>query len=168
MYESQGVPRADDMNSGHHMGYSEHSTSSYKGERQWAGSCYKMGSNVTVATNSQVLKVLFEEKRASGLEYVTESGEKIQVSANEEVIVSSGSLGSPKLLLLSGVGPKNELERHGIEQVAELPVGQNYSDHVMLATYWHLPEKRGLSLGDVEMRSPECDWTCGLPVDCKS
>jgi hypothetical protein len=34
----------------------------------------------------------------------------------------------------------------------------------MLATFWHL-EKRGLSLGDVEMRTPECDWTCGLPID---
>lgn len=48
--------------------------------------------------------------------------------------------------------------------MAELPVGENYSDHPMLATYWNL-EERGLSLGDVAMKSPECDWTTGLPVD---
>jgi hypothetical protein len=43
-------------------------------------------------------------------------------------------------------------------------VGENYSDHPMMATYWNL-EKRGLALGDVQMRSAECDWTSGLPVD---
>lgn len=67
-------------------------------------------------------------------------------------------------MLRSGIGPAKELEKHGIKQVADLPVGENYADHAMLATYWHL-STRGLALGDVAMRSPECDWTCGLPVD---
>jgi hypothetical protein len=57
-----------------------------------------------------------------------------------------------------------EVKKHDIEQVIELPVGQNYSDHPVLATYWHLRE-RGLAMGDVEMITSECDWTLGLPYD---
>ena len=100
MYESQGVSRADDINSGHHLGYSEHSTSSYDGVRYWAGGNYPIGTNVTVEYDTRVTKVLFEGKQAKGVEFATSSGEKAQISANVEVIVSSGSLGSPKLLLL--------------------------------------------------------------------
>ena len=48
--------------------------------------------------------------------------------------------------------------------MVDLPVGKNYSDHAMLATFWHL-EKNGLAMGDVQMRSETCDWTCGLPID---
>lgn len=100
MYESQGVSRAEDINSGHHLGYAEHTTSSYEGLRQWAGSNYSLGPNVTLLSNTQVSKVLFDGQRASGVEYILESGEKQQVEAKEEVIVSCGSLGSPKALLL--------------------------------------------------------------------
>lgn len=100
MYESQGVQRADDINSGYHLGYSEHSTSSYDGVRQWAGSNYPMGSNVTVGTDTNVTKILFEGNKAIGVEYTSDLEEKVQVFAKEEVIVSSGALGSPKLLLL--------------------------------------------------------------------
>lgn len=100
MYEAQGVPRADDINSGHHLGYSEHSTSSYDGVRQWAGSNYLMGPNVTLKTDTHVTKVLFEGQHATGVEYVLASGEKQSVSAKQEVIVSGGALGSPKILLL--------------------------------------------------------------------
>jgi len=46
--------------------------------------------------------------------------------------------------------------KHGISQVVDLPVGHNFSDHPMLATYWHL-DKPGLALGDVELVSQECD-----------
>jgi len=52
----------------------------------------------------------------------------------------------------SGIGPSLELAKHGISQVVDLPVGHNFSDHPMLATYWHL-DKPGLALGDVELVS---------------
>ncbi|KAJ5087587.1 hypothetical protein N7456_011203 [Penicillium angulare] len=164
MYESQGVSRVADINSGHHLGYAEHSTSSYDGVRYWAGSNYTMGPNVSIMAETQVTKVVFEGSHAKGIECLSSAGERTHISAKVEVIVSSGSLGSPKLLLLSGVGPTEELSKHGITQVADLPVGQNYSDHAMLATFWHL-EKSGLAMGDVEMRNETCDWTCGLPID---
>jgi hypothetical protein len=46
----------------------------------------------------------------------------------------------------------------------DLPVGENYSDHPCMVTYWNLRE-RGLALGDVQTQTPECDWTSGMPVD---
>lgn len=64
----------------------------------------------------------------------------------------------------SGIGPRTELDKHSIKQVEDLPVGENYSDHPLLATFWKL-KARNLALGDVEMITPECDWTAGCPAD---
>jgi hypothetical protein len=64
----------------------------------------------------------------------------------------------------SGIGPKSELQKHGIPQVVELPVGGNYSDYPFPATFRKVRD-RGLSLGDMEMVIPDCDWTAGVGCD---
>jgi hypothetical protein len=64
----------------------------------------------------------------------------------------------------SGIGPQTELHRHGITARIDLPVGENYSDHVSAHTFWKL-NGNGLSLGSGEMVTPECDWTSGCPCD---
>jgi choline dehydrogenase-like flavoprotein len=64
----------------------------------------------------------------------------------------------------SGIGPSAELAKHNIAQIIDLPVGENYSDHPNIQTFWKVRD-RGLSLGDMPMTSPTCDWTAGLPGD---
>ncbi|MES2127304.1 MAG: GMC family oxidoreductase N-terminal domain-containing protein, partial [Pseudomonadota bacterium] len=86
--------------------------------------------NLTVITGAQATRVLFEGKRAVGVAY-RKDGRELQVGAAREVLLSGGAINSPQLLLLSGVGPKAELARHGIAQVHELPgVGENLQDHL--------------------------------------
>ena len=87
-------------------------------------------ANLTVITKAQVTRVLFEGKRAVGVRY-SSGGKLHDVRATREVILSGGSINSPQLLLLSGVGPADEIRRHGIEAVHDLPgVGKNLQDHL--------------------------------------
>lgn len=87
--------------------------------------------NLHVALYSQVSKVNFDGKRAVGVTF-TRYGKQQNVSAGREVIMSAGTIGSTQLLLLSGVGPREQLERLQIPVVADLPVGRNLQDHVGL------------------------------------
>ena len=87
-------------------------------------------SNLTVITSATTTKVLIKEGKAFGVEYI-EKGEKQQVTARQEVILSGGAINSPQLLMLSGVGDRQELEAHGIEVKHHLPgVGKNLQDHL--------------------------------------
>jgi choline dehydrogenase len=88
--------------------------------------------NLRVETGAHVTRVLFEGTRAVGVAYL-QGGEAKEARARREVIVSAGALQSPKVLMLSGIGPAAHLREHGIEVVADLPgVGQNLQDHVQL------------------------------------
>lgn len=104
------------------------------GERCSAAAAYLhpvMGRrNLKVVTGAKAKRILFEGKRAVGVEYVTGKSQGV-VSARREVIVSCGAFGSPHLLMHSGIGPTAELVRHGIALLHELPgVGQNLQDHL--------------------------------------
>ena len=89
--------------------------------------------NLTLLLNTDVTKVLFDGDRASGVELVTGDGVK-SVSATREVILSAGTIHSPKLLMLSGVGDAAQLQKLGIKPVANLRgVGQNLQDHVLVS-----------------------------------
>ena len=86
--------------------------------------------NLTVRTRAQATRILIEHGRAVGVEYV-EGGARQTARAEREVLVTSGAVGSPKLLLLSGIGPVDELRALGIEVVHDLPgVGRNLQDHI--------------------------------------
>ncbi len=88
--------------------------------------------NLTIETQAQVNRVLIEGKRAVGVEY-RQNGQTLQARADREVIVSAGTFFSPKLLMLSGIGPEAHLRGLGIDVVADLPgVGQNLQDHMQL------------------------------------
>lgn len=90
--------------------------------------------NLTVITEASVCKVLLKNQRADGVEYVHQ-GEKKTLLATKEVILSAGSFCSPQLLMLSGIGPENELEKHNIPVVHALPgVGENLQEHVDIIT----------------------------------
>lgn len=87
--------------------------------------------NLTITTGALVTRLLFEETRAVGVEYLHE-GMLHQVRVNQEVILSAGAFESPKLLLQSGIGNAEYLQGLGISVVADLPgVGQNLQDHLI-------------------------------------
>lgn len=86
--------------------------------------------NVTVVTDAHTERVLFDNRRAKGVNLI-QNGAPKTVSAKREVILSAGAFQSPQLLMLSGVGPADHLREHGIEVVADSPnVGENLQDHL--------------------------------------
>ena len=86
-------------------------------------------TNLRVETDAHATRILFEGKRAVGVEY--RQGKEIkQIRARREVILASGAFQTPQLLMLSGVGDSAALGKHGIASVHHLPgVGQNLQDH---------------------------------------
>ena len=88
--------------------------------------------NLTVMTGAYAVRILIEDGRATGVELV--KGGKLQtVRATREVLVTSGAIGSPRLLMLSGIGPSDHLNSVGVDVVHHLPgVGQNLQDHIDL------------------------------------
>ncbi|XP_065301743.2 glucose dehydrogenase [FAD, quinone]-like [Dermacentor albipictus] len=88
-------------------------------------------TNLHVAPFSQVTKVIIEDRRAVGVAF-TRYGQPQKVSAAREVILSAGTIGSAQLLILSGIGPSEDLERLQIPLVADLPVGHTLQDHVTM------------------------------------
>ena len=91
--------------------------------------------NLTIRPNCTVHRILFDGRRATGLE-VESGGEKFVVGANE-IVLSSGAIGSPHLLMLSGVGPAGHLKELGIPVVLDRPgVGQNLRDHPTVWMVW--------------------------------
>src|SRR5262249_36552342 len=92
--------------------------------------------NLEVLTGAVVCRVVFEGRRAVGVEYEL-AGEAATVRADREIILSAGAIGSPQLLLLSGVGPADDLRRLGIALVQDLPgVGKNLQDHLEIDLQW--------------------------------
>jgi len=91
----------------------------------------KSRENLQIVTRAQVDRINIENKRATGVTYRDKGGVTHTVTARREVILSGGSINSPQLLMLSGIGEAAQLAEHGIEVVADLPgVGKNMQDHL--------------------------------------
>lgn len=95
-------------------------------------------SNLQIMSDTRALRIRFHGMRAVGVE--TDRG----VVDADEVVLAAGAIGTPHLLLVSGVGPRAQLEGHGIEVVSDLPVGESFSDHPDLAVGWR-PRKKVVS-----------------------
>ncbi|GFO03625.1 glucose dehydrogenase [acceptor] [Plakobranchus ocellatus] len=125
--------KISDPNGENMEGLSITQSNSYKGVRYSSSRGYihpvMSRDNLHVRLNSHVTKIVFEGKRAVGVELI-HNGRKERVRANKEIILSGGAVGSPQILMLSGVGPRNHLEQFGIPVVADLPVGENLQDHL--------------------------------------
>ena len=91
--------------------------------------------NLTIRPNCTTRRVLFDDTRATGVE--VESGGESFVVYGDEIILSAGPIGSPHLLMLSGIGPADQLAEHGISLVKDVPgVGQNLRDHPTVHVSW--------------------------------
>jgi choline dehydrogenase-like flavoprotein len=130
--------------------------------------------NLTIITGAQATRVLLEDSagqmQATGVEYRTSSGEVAAVFAKKEVILSAGAVGSPHLLMLSGIGPKRDLEANGITCLADSPhVGKHLKDHIQVPLFFSAPgvgvsmTEVAISMGPAVLRQP----TGPLPADPK-
>ena len=161
---SSGAKITEDGNSGSPQGLAPYCENWRDGSRQPAGRAYDL-SCVNVVTRAWVKKVLLERvpngTRATGAELV----DGRCFVAKREVIVSCGSLRTPQLLMLSGIGSSQELQRHNIEQYVDSPdVGKNFHDHVTFPQYWRVrnPEL-GVAAGSPAFNKPA--FTEGVPCD---
>ena len=132
-----------DANANSQLGVMRLQMTSAGGTRRSANSAFvrpvrHARKNLTVETGAHVTKLLTDSEtgRVTGVEYVVSTdgaAVKFNVAlARKEVIVSAGSINSPKVLMLSGIGPREELERHNIKVVRDSPVGRNLQDHVTM------------------------------------
>ncbi|WP_042433858.1 choline dehydrogenase [Streptacidiphilus anmyonensis] len=132
--QQAGYPLTDDVNGFRQEGFAPFDRNLRRGRRLSAARAYlhpvTSRPNLEVRTRALVTRVLFEGKRAVGVEYTPRGGTPQQVAAGK-VILSGGSINSPQLLQLSGVGNADELAPLGIEPVHHLPgVGENLQDHL--------------------------------------
>ena len=135
--EEAGHKINKDMNGEDQEGFGMYDVTIHKGERASASKYYlnpaRKKSNLKVFTQSFVEKIIFEGTKAIGIE-VNIKGKINKIFANKEIILSGGSINSPQLLMLSGVGPASHIKEKGIEVIKNIPgVGRNLQDH--LETY---------------------------------
>jgi choline dehydrogenase len=141
----QDLPQTKDYNGASQFGCSPAQVTQKNGERCSAAKAYitphLARPNLTVITQAHTQRILLEGKSAVGAEFLKD-GQKQQVKARREVILSGGAYGSPQLLMLSGIGPAAHLQQHGIKLVHELPgVGQNLHDHVTAVLIYRTQRK---------------------------
>ena len=137
-----GIPRNPDVNGAEQEGVGYYQLTVKNGQRCSAAVAYlhpaMMRPNLRVETGALTSRVLFEGKKATGIEYV-QDGETRTARAGAEVILCGGAINSPQLLQLSGIGPSALLGEKGVAVVADLPgVGENLQDHYVLANSYRL------------------------------
>ncbi len=134
--QEAGIPYNPDFNGAEQEGVGFHQTTTRDGRRGSASVSYlrpaRDRKNLTVVTRAEVSRVILEKGRAVAVEYRQDGSPALQrASAATEVIVTGGAIGSPKLLMLSGIGPAAHLRQHGIPVMADLAgVGENLQDHL--------------------------------------
>ncbi len=122
-------------------------------------------TNLEVISGAQVTRVLLDSNTdrltAVGVEYVTADGETATVTADKEVVLSAGAIGSPQIMMLSGIGPRNELEAVSVECRLDSPhVGKHLKDHLQVGLVFPAPgvgvsmTEVGISMGPDALRAP--------------
>ncbi|KAF2475007.1 alcohol oxidase [Lindgomyces ingoldianus] len=146
-----------DVNSGDPIGFGMASVCIADGVRATSASAYLSHPppNLKILTNALVARLLFVGNRAAGVEIIN----GVKLHARKEVIISGGALNSPQILMLSGVGPAEELKKHKIPIIQHLPmVGQNLQDHCFSAAGTVLNEDPFLPPGPPSQSPTPMGW----------
>lgn len=152
---ANGLDYNDDFNSVKQDGTSLYQVSHFHGEKQGqrcsAAAAYlhpvEDRANLTIITGAMASRILIEDKRATGMIYC-KSGKEYAIKARSEVILCAGAFGSPKILMLSGIGPKDHLQEHGIDVVYDSPnVGENLQDHLDVVFDYEVNTKDVFGIG---------------------
>ena len=135
-----GIRLNPDMNGESQEGVGNYQITTHKGQRMSASRAYlwpvMSRSNLTIVKKALASKILIRDKRAYGVEYL-KSGKLHKVEASREVILCAGSIHSPQLLQLSGIGPKKVLESASVRMIHDSPaVGKNLQDHLGVSYFY--------------------------------
>ena len=150
-WKSKSLPIRDDIYSGKMEGLTHCVTSIYNGVRSDSSAFVNGRPNVEVMSSTVAKKINFEGDKAISVTVLNHDGSEGTFKAKQEIILSGGVFETPKILLLSGVGPRVELARHGIQQVvASEHVGENLLDHPIMPHVFRL--KDGMGLDDILLR----------------
>ncbi|TGD71815.1 hypothetical protein E4634_17010 [Mangrovimicrobium sediminis] len=168
--EKVGFARKDGLNDGDLCGFMGYNDMNFRGEqRRSSYTAYLFGreaklERLTIRTNARAQRILFDnERRAIAVEYERD-GELHTAGIGREVILCAGALETPKLLMLSGVGPREELARFDIPTVLEAPaVGANLQDHPSVCVFYrgnkpvdfHYPQVYGFDRMNPQLDLPE-------------
>ena len=133
--QNAGYPFNPDYNGASQEGVGYFQLTTRKGRRCSSAVAFlnpaRKRSNLEIVTKAQVSRVIVEEGRATGVRYFDGSGQERTVTCTREVVLSSGAIGSPQILMLSGIGEGEQLKANGIEVIRDLPaVGKNMQDHL--------------------------------------
>ncbi|ACP21946.1 putative glucose-methanol-choline oxidoreductase (plasmid) [Sinorhizobium fredii NGR234] len=149
-----GIPRSDDFNSGDNEGVGYFEVNQRSGWRWNTSKAFlrpaKTRPNLSIWTQSHVERLMLEtdasgRTRCAGV-VLSRRGDRVEVRAKKEVILSAGAIGSPHILQLSGIGPAHLLKRHGIEVVHDLPgVGENLQDHLQIRAVYKVGNAKTLN-----------------------
>ncbi|MGO4386513.1 GMC family oxidoreductase [Microvirga sp. 2YAF29] len=144
-----GIPRVSDFNTGSNEGISYFQVNQKSGRRWSAARGFLKPAlarpNLTLEIHAHATRLLFEGKRAVGVE-ILQNGTLRRIHARKEVILSAGAIASPKLLQLSGIGGATLLRENGIEPLQDLPgVGANLQDHLQLRPIYKVHGVRTLN-----------------------
>lgn len=139
-----GLDRTDDFNRERLDGAGFNHTTTKDGQRHSAWQAYVApiadSALLTVTAGALVHRVIVEDGRAVGVEYSVD-GAIARASARSEVVVSAGAIGSPAILLRSGIGPREHLQEVGVDVVADVPgVGENLHDHLLVSVLYESTE----------------------------
>jgi choline dehydrogenase len=145
---ASGLPRNEDFNGAHQDGVGHYQVTQRAGRRWSVADAYLRPAmrrpNVTVETDAYVTQVIIEGDRATGVRYVR-GGTTREAGATREVVVACGAVKTPQLLMLSGIGPADQLRAHHLPVVVDAPaVGAGLQDHPMCLLGWRTPATRNL------------------------
>ena len=148
-----GMRRLGELNEPNNTGYAPTPVTQRRGLRHSAADAYlcpaRRRPNLTVLTGAHAQRVLFDGARATGVEYRDGAGVTQRVTASCEVILSSGTVNSPQLLMLSGIGDADQLRAAGVEPRHDLVgVGANLQDHLACGVIVHCPKPITLFAAD--------------------
>lgn len=145
-----GFPHNEDFNGAELFGVGAFQFTIHQGQRWSVRRAFlqpaQQRNNLTVFTHTQVAKILFKDQTATAVK-AYHRGRPLELSASQEIILSAGAFHSAQLLMLSGIGPREELDKHGIDRVAERDeVGANLQEHVDVMVHYRNAQKDSLSL----------------------
>ncbi len=138
--QQAGIPSNPDYNGESQEGVAHAQAYQRNGFRHNNGRAFirpvRHRKNLTIVLNALATRVFFDGTRAAGVEY-RQRGRTLQAHCRREVVLSAGAIASPKILMLSGIGPEAELRRHGIDVISNSPdVGQNLQEHPVITLSW--------------------------------
>ncbi|HEY4827468.1 MAG TPA: GMC family oxidoreductase N-terminal domain-containing protein, partial [Solirubrobacteraceae bacterium] len=159
--EAAGIPRSHDYNGPEQDGVAMFQVNQRDGRRWSAADAFLRPAlkrrNLEVMTRTRVLRVELEGDRAVGVRITSSRRRERSIRAEREVILSAGAIGSPQLLLLSGIGSADDLRGVGLEPRHDLPgVGRNLQDHPFVTLIWEVSDQN--TLYGADKPKPLAEW----------